>query len=256
MFICIKMIKKVVVLGALLVFFQSYSQMQEPIIIGHRGARGHVVENSLPSIEKGIALGADAIEIDVFKIADGSIIVFHDDTVDRLTEATGSIENYTKLTLDTLSLEGGVKIPTLKEVLDLIDKRVVLNIELKGSNTAVPVHKILQQYKTEKGWKNSDFIISSFKWEELEETHRLNPEMPIGILVSKKIDDAIAEGEKLNAVAIHPSYKSLNAENVAKMHAKNFKVYPWTVNEPVDISKMKSFKVDGIITDFPERISE
>ncbi|MEL4306676.1 glycerophosphodiester phosphodiesterase [Joostella sp. CR20] len=248
------MIKKGVVLGVLLVLFQSCNQMEEPIVIGHRGARGHVVENSLPSIEKGIELGADAIEIDVFKIADGSVIVFHDDTVDRLTKATGPIENYTNATLDTLSLEGDVKIPTLEEVLDLIDKRVVLNIELKGSNTATPVHQIVQKYIAKKGWKDADFIISSFKWDELEKTRVLNANIPIGVLTSEDIEGAISEGEKLKAVAIHPYFKSLNAENVKAMKAKNFKIYPWTVNEPEAISQMKTYKVDGIITDFPERI--
>ncbi|MDG3584003.1 glycerophosphodiester phosphodiesterase [Galbibacter pacificus] len=249
------MIKKVSVFSVFLVLLQSCTEMKkEPIAIGHRGARGHVIENSLPSIKKGMDLGADAIEIDVFKIADGSIVVFHDDTVDRLTKASGPIEKYTKPELDTLSLEGNVKIPTLTEVLDLMDKKAMLNIELKGAGTAGPVYKIVQQYIQENGWILNDFIISSFKWDELEKMRGLDAQIPIGILTSKDIQGAIAEGEKLKAVAIHPNYKSLNAENVKEMHAKNFKIYPWTVNDSADIQQMKSFNVDGIITDYPERV--
>ncbi|WP_417363093.1 glycerophosphodiester phosphodiesterase [Galbibacter sp.] len=249
------MLKKQGLLTLLLVSVLSCTEMEkEPIIIGHRGARGHVVENSLPSIQKAMDLGADAIEIDVFKIADGSLIVFHDDTVDRLTDATGPIEKYTKETLDTLSLEGGVKIPTLQEVLDLIDSKVLLNVELKGAGTARPVYETLQSYIDTKGWKLEDFIISSFKWDELEIMRALDSKMPIGILTSEDIDTAIAEGEKLNAVAIHPHFKMLTSENVALMHQKNFKIYPWTVNDSTDINAMKTFKVDGIITDYPDRI--
>ncbi|EKF54219.1 glycerophosphoryl diester phosphodiesterase [Galbibacter marinus] len=249
------MLKKQGLLALVVVSLLSCTQMQEdPIIIGHRGARGHVVENSLPSIKKAIDLGSDAIEIDVFKIADGSIIVFHDDTVDRLTQATGPIEAYTKETLDTLTLEGGVKIPTLEQVLDLIDAKVVLNVELKGAGTAKPVHEILQSYIDNKGWKIEDFIISSFRWDELQAIRELNPKMPIGILTSEDIDGAIAEGEKLSAVAIHPHFKSLNSQNVDLMHERNFKIYPWTVNDTQDIKAMKIFKVDGIITDYPDRV--
>lgn len=249
------MLKKQGLLALLLVSALSCTEMEkEPLIIGHRGARGHVIENSLPSIQKAMELGADAIEIDVFKIADGSLVVFHDDTVDRLTDATGPIEKYTQATLDTLSLEGGVKIPTLQEVLDLIDAKVLLNVELKGAGTAQPVYETLLANIDSKGWKLEDFIISSFKWDELETMRALDPNMPIGILTSEDINSAVAEGEKLKAVAIHPHFKMLTSENVALMHQKNFKIYPWTVNDSADINAMKAFKVDGIITDFPDRV--
>lgn len=249
------MIKKGLIFGTLLVLFQSYSQMEEPIVIGHRGAKGHIVENSLPSIEKGIELGSDAIEIDVFKIADGSVVVFHDDTLDRLTKASGSIEKYTKSTLDEVLLEGGVKIPTLEEVLDLIDKRAVLNIELKGAGTAAPVYKIMKKYMADKGWKKEDFIISSFKWDELEEMRGLDNEISIGVLTSKDMIGAMEEAKKVNAVAIHPHFKALTKENVAEAQKEGFKIYTWTVNTPEDIKLVKSLYVDGVITDYPERVN-
>ncbi|MCX2679912.1 glycerophosphodiester phosphodiesterase family protein [Galbibacter sp. EGI 63066] len=227
---------------------------QEPIVIGHRGARGHVIENSLPSVQKALDLNSDGIEIDVFKIADGTIVVFHDDTVDRLTDATGPIEKYTKKELDTLTLEGGVKIPTLEEVLDLMDKKAMLNIELKGSGTAKDVNRIVKKYIAEKGWKLSDFLISSFKWDELEEMREVNDDIAIGILTSEDPVEALEVADELNAVAIHPNYKKLTAENVKKIQEEDLKVYVWTVNKPSDIKTMKSFGVDGIITDFPERV--
>lgn len=248
------MLKKSVLLLVILIVDLSCTKMaKEPIVIGHRGASGHLIENSLPSIKKAMDLGADAIEIDVYKIADASIVVFHDDTVDRLTEASGPIEQYTLETLDTLSLEGGVKIPTLQQVLDLMDAKAMLNIELKGVGTAKAVYEIITS-DANANWDLNDFIISSFKWNELEIIRELDPQIPIGVLTSKDIQGAIVEGEKLNAAAIHPHYGSINADNVALMHQKNFKIYTWTVNDSADIKAVKALKVDGIITDYPDRI--
>ncbi|QLE00813.1 glycerophosphodiester phosphodiesterase [Galbibacter sp. BG1] len=234
--------------------YQSYSQMKKTLTIGHRGAKGHVMENSLPSIQKAMDLGVDAIEIDVFTIADGTVVVFHDETLERLTNGNGPIENYTKKELDEIKLNGGFSIPTLQQVLDLIDKKVRLNIELKGKNTANPVHEIIQEYIVEKGWKKDDFIISSFNWEELRITRELDIDMPIGVLTSNDLVNAIPEADFLNAEAIHSNYKILTKENVAEMQSRGFKVYTWTVNEPEAITKIKSFGVEGIITDFPERV--
>ncbi|MCM5661925.1 glycerophosphodiester phosphodiesterase [Galbibacter mesophilus] len=237
-----------------LVVSSMQAQIKKPVTIGHRGAKGHVMENSLPSIQKAMDLGVDAIEIDVFTIADGTVVVFHDETLERLTNGNGRIENYTKKELDEIELKGGFSIPTLQQVLDLIDKKVRLNIELKGKKTANPVHKIIQEYIAEKGWKKDDFIISSFNWEELRITRELDIDMPIGVLTSYDLVNAIPEADFLNAEAIHPNYKILTKENVAEMQSLGFKVYTWTVNEPEAIAKIKSFGVEGIITDFPERV--
>lgn len=224
-----------------------------PIVIGHRGAAGHAIENSLPSIQKAIDLGADAVEIDVFKISDGTIVVFHDNTLDRLTEHTGSIVNLNKSDLDTILLKGGIRIPTLEEVLDLIDKKIMLNIELKGVNTASSVNDIINRYINEKGWNNSDFIISSFKWDELTKLRELNPDIPIGILTSKDIDKAIAIADRLNAIAVHANFKLLDEINIKLIHSKNYQVFAWTANERTDIQALKDLNIDGIITDYPER---
>lgn len=78
----------------ILVVFQGCENENNPLVIGHRGAMGHVAENTIASIEKALELDVDMIEIDVFKIQSGEIVVFHDDKLDRLTDATGSIEMY------------------------------------------------------------------------------------------------------------------------------------------------------------------
>ena len=224
------------------------------VVCGHRGAMGHTTENTLASIKKGIELKADMLEIDVFKIKSGELVVFHDDNLDRITNAKGKIEDYTFEELRKVLVEGKHQIPTLQEVIEAINKKAVLNIELKGTNTATDTYQIIEEYK-KKGWRNKDFFISSFRVQELQKMRSLSKKIAIGLLTYKDpIDSIIKTGKELNAQAINPYFKTLTAENVAVMKANNFKVYTWTVNEPEDIKNLQGLKVNGIITDYPERI--
>lgn len=229
--------------------------MKKPLIIGHRGAMGHETENTLPSIQKAMDLGVDMIEIDVFKIKSGEIVVFHDDTVDRLTNGPGSIEEYNILELKKLIVNGGHQIPMLQDVLKLIDNKVALNIELKGAGTADRVNFIMDYYINKKNWSPENFIISSFNWDELKEMRRLNPDVAIAVLTEENPIGAIPIAKELKAVAINPYFEKLDLEVANQLHDAGFKIYTWTVNEPEDIDAMKKIAVDGIITNFPERVN-
>ena len=229
--------------------------MKKPLVIGHRGAMGHETENTLPSIQKAMDLGVDMIEIDVFKIKSGEIVVFHDDTVDKLTNGPGSIEGYNIVELKKLIVNGGHQIPMLQDVLKLIDNKVALNIELKGAGTADKVNFIMNYYVNEKNWSPENFIISSFNWDELKEMRRLNPDVAMAVLTEENPLDAIPIAKELKAVAINPYFKKLDLEVANQLHDAGFKIYTWTVNEPEDIDAMKKIAVDGIITNFPERVN-
>ena len=226
----------------------------KPLVIGHRGAMGHETENTLASIQKAMDLGVDMIEIDVFKIESGEIVVFHDERVERLTNGGGKIEEYNVVDMKQLILDGNHKIPMLQDVLKLIDNKVALNIELKGANTADRVNFITNYYIGQKGWEQDNFIISSFKWDELREMRRLNKDVKIAILTEEDPLKAIPVAKELSAVAINPDYKTLTAENISKIHDEGLKIYTWTVNEIEDIEKMKNLGVEGIITNYPERV--
>lgn len=228
--------------------------MNEPLVIGHRGAMGHETENTLASIQKAMDLGVDMIEIDVFKIRSGEIVVFHDETVERLTNGPGKIEDYNFFDLKKLIVNGGHKIPMLQDVLKLIDNKVALNIELKGAGTADKVNFIMEYYIKEKNWSAENFLISSFDWDELKEMRKYNPNVAIAVLTEENPTDAIPMAKELNAVAINPYFKKLDLEVANEIREAGFKIYTWTVNEPQDIDAMKRIGVDGIITNFPERV--
>ena len=227
------------------------------MIIGHRGARGHIAENTLPSIQKALDLGVDGVEIDIFRCASGELVVFHDTTLDALTDTQGYIEQFSLDSLRKVNVLGGYQIPTLEEVLDLIDGKIFLNIELKGGQTALLTHELLQGYfkEPESTWGPDKILISSFNWEELKQFYKVNSEIPIAILTEDDPLDAIPIGKQLKAVAINPDYKTLNQSLVKKLKQEGFAVYPWTVNESEAIEEMKKLRVEGIITDYPERIS-
>lgn len=222
--------------------------------IGHRGAKGYEPENTLIAFEKAINLGVDGIELDVHLSSDNELIVIHDETVDRTTNGKGEVNQLSLKELKALKIELTEKIPTLTEVLDLVNKRCFVNIELKGIGTAKPVTQLISHYISEKNWDYNNFIISSFDWKMLEETHLLNSKIKIGVLTEESIDKALAFAKKINAFAIHPDYELLSKENVILMQQNGFEVYPWTVNSENAIQKIKSFNVNGIISDFPDRI--
>ena len=216
--------------------------------IGHRGAKGYVAENTLASFQKAIELGVDGIELDVHLSLDSKVIVIHDETIDRTTSGKGSLKEYSAKELKQFN------IPTLESVFELVNQKCFINIELKTYETADKVANFINRYVSEKGWKYDDFIVSSFDWNALQQVHFLNNKIRIGVLTNTDLELAFAFAKFICAYSIHPYYHLLTVENVSQMQSKNFKIYPWTVNEPEDIIFVKSLNVDGIITDFPDRV--
>lgn len=222
--------------------------------MGHRGAKAYVAENTIESIQKAIDFGVDGIEIDVHVCASGELVVFHDFTLDRMTNGTGEIGKKTLSELKELQVDGHYKIPTLEEVLDVINKTCLLNIELKGRHTAIKTNDIIERYIKEKDWKYDDFIVSSFQHHELEDIFKLNKRIPLGVLTKASVFEAMEFAETIKAVAIHPNFALLTRENVKRAQSKGFKVNTWTVNDDETIFRMKDYGVDGIISDVPDRL--
>lgn len=222
--------------------------------IGHRGAKGYEPENTLVSFEKAIEMDADGIELDVHLSLDGHLIVIHDETIDRTTNGKGVVNQMTLQELKSFRINEKYEIPTLVEILDLVDQRCFINIELKNQDTAEKVVQLIESYISNKNWNNNHFIVSSFDWNALQQVRFLNEAIRIGVLTETNLDLAISFARFLKAEALHPDFQLLTNEYAAKIQEKGIQVFPWTVNEMEDIHRMKSFKVDGIITDFLDRI--
>lgn len=222
--------------------------------IGHRGAKGHLAENTLESFQKALDLGADAVELDVHVCASGELVVFHDFTVDRMTGESGEVHKLTLTELKALKVSDQFTIPTLAEVFDLIDRKCWINVELKGHETAQPAVRIIEKYIQEKGWQYDDFIVSSFQKEELENVYALNPKINLGILTQASVEQALEWAEQLSAKAIHPHFSLLTEENCKEASGKGFEIFTWTVNHAEDIHRLQHYNINGIISDFPDRL--
>ncbi|HIG89563.1 MAG: glycerophosphodiester phosphodiesterase [Flavobacteriaceae bacterium] len=242
------------ILFIFIIFLGCFIKTENALIIGHRGAKGHVAENTLASIKKAIELGADGIEIDVFRCLSGEIVVFHDSNLSKLTDGTGLIEKKTLKELKQLKVLGTQEqIPTLLEVFELIDENVFLNIELKGSNTAKGSLEIVKNELSNNKALHKNILFSSFNWDELRELRKLDSEIKIALITKKDPLLAIGPALSLNASAINPSHKTLNKQNTSAIHKAGLKIYTWTVNTKDQFTKMKRLGIHGIITDFPER---
>ena len=217
---------------------------------------GHVLENTIESVQKAIELNVDGIEIDVFKSKTGELVVYHDPFLSRLSNSNAFIEQISLDSIKKVELIGGYFIPTLTEIVDIIPEKIFLNIELKGQDTSFETNKIITNYLKTYNFPISKFIISSFRWDELKKIRSINKDIPIAILVDSlhKINDAIKLAKQINAVALNPNKNFITKEIVNNIQSNNIKVYPYTINTPRNIRRIRSMGVDAIITDYPERI--
>lgn len=222
--------------------------MKKPLIIGHRGAMGYETENTLLSFQKALDLFVDMIEIDVYLIKTGELVVFHDKTLKRLASSLENIEDLTLEEVKNINLIGNHQIPTLIEVIEFLNNKVPINIELKGDNTAFPTHIVIENYL------NHHFLISSFNWEELKVFRNLDQKTPIALLSEQSHLDAIPVAKKLKAIAINPWFYTLTKHEVEEIHKNGLHVYTYTVNEIIDIKEAIYFGVDGMFCNFPDRI--
>lgn len=224
------------------------------IAIGHRGARGHEPENTLRSVRRALELGAAAIEVDVYFIQ-GELLVFHDATLERTTNGRGRLARKSLAELRALDAGKGERIPTLREVCDAVARRAWINVELKGRGTARPVAELISEYRRERGWSAEDFLVSSFRRRELREFRLAGGGgVPLGVLFVRGARRFASVAKAFRARAIHPPLRWTTRPLVERAHALGLKVFVYTVNEPADIARMRELGVDGVFTDFPERV--
>ncbi|HSH18113.1 MAG TPA: glycerophosphodiester phosphodiesterase family protein [Candidatus Saccharimonadales bacterium] len=224
-------------------------------IIAHRGASGYEPENTLASFKKALTMGVDMIELDVHVLQTGELVVIHDETVDRTTDGTGHVVNFSLEQLRTLDAGDGQKIPLLSEVLDLVDKRVPINIELKGEHTAVPTAAMIQQYIDEKGWDEDLFVVSSFNHRELKKFIKSMPHIRTGALYDGEPDRFLSFARRPSTYSTNFDSVFVTNKDVYRAHTRGFRVYVYTVNDPDEAERMRKMHVDGIFTNYPDRMA-
>ena len=234
-----------------------------PWIIAHRGFKKKYPENTLIAFQAAMDAGVPMIELDVTLSRDRKVVVIHDATLERTTNGHGSVHDHTLEELKQLDAGSWFhsdfadeRLPELGEVLDLVDGRVITNIEIK-SNAYEPHHppdaiekKVVDLVKQKKAL--DAVLISSFKTEILMQVSEMADRPPLALISSDPADgQTIKLCQSLNALSWHPDHRILTESQVEKMHAAGLKVFPYTVDTLEDYLKITGMNVDGVITNDP-----
>lgn len=226
--------------------------MDKPFLcIGHRGARGYEPENTVRSIRRALEMGVDGVEVDVYFV-DGELLVIHDDTLERTTNGRGRVAEKSLEYLRSLDAGKGEKIPTLREIFEAVDRRAFINIELKGPGTAAPVQALIGEMVEAHGWTYEHFLVSSFDHPELARI--TNRQIRIGVLFRRVPLHFVKLAEKLHAWSINTAVRSTRRPLVEKAHRHGWKVFVYTANSPRSIRRLRAIGVDGVFTDYPDRV--
>jgi len=221
------------------------------IRIAHRGASGYEFENSMSAFKKAIELGIKYIELDVRLTSDNQLVVFHDERLDRCTNSVGNIRDlaYEELHSNTL-LSNGEKIPSLEDVCHLFKSHGVnVLIELKEDNIAFEVYEVVTGLL-----KSNTFIIGSFFHKQIFEIKNKHPALQTCIMFECYPINLTNYVNELKANFVAFGFETSSSLLVEEIKRANAKALVWTVNDLVDLEKAKKFNVDGIISNFPDRI--
>jgi glycerophosphoryl diester phosphodiesterase len=186
-------------------------------------------------------------------MVEDELVVFHDRTLGRLTGASGNLANLDLNTLRTLRVNGREPIPLLNEVVELVHNRARLQLELKASGTGERLGRYLTSI-LEKGWNADSFLVSSFDHDELAACKRTAPSIPIGVLLYGYPINTPDLAKALGAYSVHLNLETVTPKRVSTLHQAGLKVFVYTVNERADIEAMRAIGVDGVFSDFPDRV--
>ena len=259
-----------------------------PDVQGHRGARGHLPENTLPAFSLAIEMGVDTLELDVGVTRDGVVVVHHDRRLNPdlargpdgkwLLRPTPTIHSLTLAEVQRYDVGrlrpgseyaahfpqqqpvDGARIPRLADVFSLAAKtRVGFNIEVKLLRTHPDETPGPEPFaaavvaEVRKGAMEKRSTIQSFDWRAVKAVEREAPEIATAYL-SEARDADVAKVRAAGAKTWSPDFRGLTRDELEKAHEAGLRVVVWTVNEPRDIARMIEWGVDGIISDYPDRV--
>ncbi len=236
---------------------------RRPLVFAHRGAKLTAPENTLPAFEEAVRLGADGVELDVQYTLDGHLVVIHNRTLEATTNGTGRVTSHSLQELRALDAGSwfsprfaGTHLPTLDEVLDLLRKKLLVNIELKSMETETSGIGVDVVAAVKAQGMVEQVIISSFNPIALRRARQAGREIDGALLLAADLPGWMRSGlvrRWSKAVALHPELTMVNEAYLARAHKLGLPVRVWTVNDDADIRRMIDLGVDAIITDAPDR---
>jgi glycerophosphoryl diester phosphodiesterase len=253
-----------------------YFDGDQVLVMAHRGGRGLRPENTLVAFQNAVALGVDVLEMDLHSTSDEVIVVMHDDTVDRTTDGSGPIHDYSLVELRSLDAgyhwsadEGvttpyrglGIVVPTLEEVLSGFPG-ILMNIEIKQSQPSIvaPVCQLIRDH----GMVDR-VLVASFDYDTIKAFRSACPEVAttageneVRLLYGLSLaylGGLLSPGaEAVQVPEYFGNIHVLTQRFVDAAHGRNLEVHAWTINEVADMQRLLDLGVDGIITDYPDRL--
>lgn len=262
----------------------DHGAQRQVLNIGHRGASGYAPEHTIPAYDLALRLGADYIEQDLQQASDGTLVVMHDETLDRTARGprencTGLVRTKTLAQLRTCDVGSwfnaaypdraraeyvGLRIPTLREVLERYGRRVRYYVETKSPEQADRMEERLLALLDEFGLRRRaaarrQVLIQSFSEASLRKTHALDPRLPL-VQLTTGLEPSAAIRARLAtiagyAVGIGPAKSTVDRALVEASHDRGLEVHPYTVNETPEMKALIALGVDGMFTNFPDRLA-
>jgi glycerophosphoryl diester phosphodiesterase len=218
--------------------------------IGHRGAAGYAPENTLAAIWKARSLCIDMVEVDVRRTSDGRLVLLHDETIDRTTNEAGWLGQLSLEQVRQLNAGNRERIPTLEEALEAAGNTLGMVLELKEEGIGMEAVSVVRRSRFE-----GTVIYASFLYDELMRLRSADRMAAVMLLLGETLHNKfLDEAVTLKASHIGFSYPTLTPELVKTCHEAGFAVCAYTVNDALAIRRVRDLRVDGIISDFPDRI--
>ncbi len=223
--------------------FRNPFNRRKPWCTGHRGIPVKAPENTIKGFMEAQKLGADGIELDVRLTKDRKVVVIHDAEIDRTSNGTGRVRDYTLEELKQFDFGEGEKIPTLDEVLNTIDPNIIVNIEIKEPDMVKEVIEIIRRNNAQ-----DRVLISSFIQPILLLIKKQEPRIKTGVLFGFRPINIPRIALESGSEFLNPYYEFVDKTFVEEAHKAGIGVLVWTVDKEEDIRRMIEAGVDGIIT--------
>jgi glycerophosphoryl diester phosphodiesterase len=230
----------------------TWDNVPTPWIIGHRGASAYVPENSLEGMEEAAAAGAVA-ECDLRPTSDGLVVLMHDETLDRTTDASGDVASTPAATVLAAAIDNiaghptTAKVPLFEEYVRRLKGRALMMPEMKVNAVIAGVTHAIEKYAAA-----TSVLVASFTVNDLIAARAALPGLRVALLAND--NPAVATLQTIGAWASQPPVTTVTSEYVAQCHAAGINVIPWTTNSAFDAERVLALGADGIISDDPAYI--